>query len=443
MGSGGDRRPLERVGDHELRLAALLFRAIRDDRSRAAKEFEAQRIALGGKYQRLVGALLVYPVPGLGRGGPSTLFSVETYLQCVAIPRDTLYPSVPDPALEEAEAVAADIEQRQQTATAIFAQAWADITDCASQCDPTRIPGWNELSVELCRYVNAPWTRRFSHCRARRSKRRWVRQYVDDVRAFCSRWRLDAWWAVPAIIQSHFLDAQVKQMSGGTESFDEVLALFAGPVTILPEFTIAVTLPGLGFQRVESRHAERILSSTRWPVIADEAGPNLVHVLVKPTPQDRLALERSLGTSFAIIGWNGLPRVQSLKNSGQAVTIRQHVIEVVESRLGRPLTVREERIVRVEADAQIKAFRAEMARSGWRADGPTDHYVHARWTAARLLNPDKSFTTIALEFGPLGVMPRPDNDTVPSGQQIANAVRAFAAATGLHLDTARPRRATP
>ena len=69
---------------------------------------------------------------------------------------------------------------------------------------------WETASGFLQKWANEPAYQVNPHVKRKRWRRRsTIAKYRQEVAAFCKRWRLRAWWSVPAIIQDHFFQAQM------------------------------------------------------------------------------------------------------------------------------------------------------------------------------------------------------------------------------------------
>jgi hypothetical protein len=297
--TGGDRRQAERSGDRKLWLASLLFAALDEDNSPAGRLYSAERLQLFKRYRLLLRCLVAYPVPGEVSLGPAVLQRAEEYLINSSLPRDHLYPR-PVPLREEVRALAAERDRREAACCAAYAARRAEIGH-RYFTDPVVQAELHRLSEAHVIYVGEPFdTAIRARYRTRRSRHQWPRRYLADVRAFCERWKLNAWWAVPSIIDSHFTRMRLLVESNGKVEFDQTLGIFAGPAIELPRFPIVVQLPGTS--DTDFRRARDVVANLH---LRQQLDPDTPYPLVVHWHPERAAREAARRDAQDVAGRQG------------------------------------------------------------------------------------------------------------------------------------------
>ena len=196
MPKGGDRRPIHKSKGRELIYASHLMQALTEDTSESGLAFNQDRLRLFRRWERLVRVLMRNPPRGSGRL-PSELDAIGDYLQVATLGRSVVYPK-PRPLTPEEET---RLICRQNAASEAFDDLYPELMPHESgQDEETQV--WGEVTNFLNQWTDEVfWTANPGRKR-RISTHPMVKKYPKEVASFCKNWRLDAWWAVPAIIQS-------------------------------------------------------------------------------------------------------------------------------------------------------------------------------------------------------------------------------------------------
>ena len=217
----------------------------------------------------------------------------------------------------------------------------------------------------------------------RHSKRPEVGCYLGQVGEFCDQWRLDAWWTVPAMIQSHFFRFRIK-----TGLDTPPLSLYSVGAWPGASNTIVVKLPGASddqFERDRCRFSGLMASEVQQV--------NGEHVVARWCP-DRAEMARAEVVSDAacvVVDWDGRNRYRSRYDPAVEVTISSHVVEECEARLDRRVTKREQRAIVKQLAPQLGQGHRRLLDSDFHVAGNADLQSHARWTAKRLLYPEETW----------------------------------------------------
>ena len=241
-----------------------------------------------------------------------------------------------------------------------------------------------------------------------------VSYYLDEVKKFCLKFNLDAWWAAPSIIDSHF--------KRGTIGSKRPLSIYMrGSFRGISRNVVVVKLPG----RTEAdfrRDSARLQEVVAKKVIESSYGSFEVHERLSRS--DMALLEESIDASCAVIDWW----------DDSAISPREIQAEC-EKRIGRTYTKNESRELSKQITAQVDSVRDFQLNNSW-TTAPTrnlaNRYMeHANWVAALILNPSSTYDAL---------WPTTHDDSFRSHRR---ACRKFAEAAQLKLanrNTARSRR---
>ena len=292
MPRGGDKRRIIRSEGRDLSYASLIMQAMCEDTSEVGGKFNEERQALFLRWERLVRALVHHKVPGWANP-PSSLDKIKGYIELAAVARLVSYP-------------------RSSSSTDQKSDLQCGIVDPQghSYAKPGR--------------------------KSRISKRGMVRRYWEEASDFCSRWRLQTWWAVPGIVSSHFFRVET--------GYDGVLDSYISP---------------------------------SWDV---ETYPVVGNVT---------------GSTGVAVDWDGRTKYPSRYDNTNLVTASAHVVEQCEAYIGRRMTKREGRAIVKQITPQMQQARARFLDSGFHVVGNADLRQQADWVARRLLDPSLSWASIS------------------------------------------------
>jgi len=231
MSKGSDRRPIHDSKDRQLTYASLIFQAMTQDTSREGLAFNAELAQLSRRWERLVRSFMTSGVRGWG-GPPSELGVIGRYLEQASVGRSVFYPKPRELTLTEQ----ARLKCRQDVVNQALEQLHQELqSHCTDRDEQTRV--WLEACTFLHQWKNEVWHEANPGRKPRVSTHPMVKKYPKEVASFCKRWHLDAWWAAPSIIQSHFLQPKI----GRHPPLSMFLAGEVGPVDT---FTVIARLPG-------------------------------------------------------------------------------------------------------------------------------------------------------------------------------------------------------
>ncbi len=221
----------------------------------------------------------------------------------------------------------------------------------------------------------------------------WVRpatiaKYRQDVAAFCDRWRLKAWWAVPAIIDHHFLLTEHESTWNPTAPPLSMYVYDPGPPVSL---MLTVKLPGRTEEQFERDKARALSLLEVIENLQADSWVTRSHF----SREERADWERSIDSSCVLLEWDGypyLPRKVVLRTGGEGnkqprVTPGDHLVGRCQERLGRPLTDLEKRAVRSQVAVQRKEYRRRLGVEGWASLGHGDLEFIVASVARILLTP--------------------------------------------------------
>ena len=412
---GGDH-PLHHPAGQDLRYAAILWEALCDDGSSVGQRFNAERICLSQHWKRLVRAIYRYQLPGYGPMPWMELGRINWYLDALEIdhiihPRP--YP-LPRPAVAEE---LAECHERERIADAILSPLYQHLGQpgtASGDTDGDRI--WEGASRHFALWSNDAFREVYRGIKQRSPPRRMVAAYRRDVAAFCQRWRLNAWWAAPSVTQSHWLALEL--------GADTPLGMHANQLGGLSRHPIVIKLPGRSqedFER-DSRRFEPLLLEQE---LHSDSGGTPIVVQRRPRREKMARLERAANAACVVVDWDGLDR-----------SIREHILQECEARLGRSLKYREERCIRSQTHRQLATARAQLRDNGWFSYGDGELRLVARWVATLILNPAVTWEALNPELAGNGT----GKNRYETAQAVQRACQQFALAASLSLPTKRSGR---
>ena len=431
-GRGGDHRPLSPPYGRDLFYASLLFEHMWNRRSKVGLRFAREHQCLYKRWRRLAKGIIAY------RGGIAPMALVEDTEHDIEIMetyfKNRYYPK-PRP-------LTADEQSCLEWRTAIASEASLEIfvnlgrpSDRPQYWDGNQEPWktWEEVSKFLVEWIEEPSRNANPNVKRKtRLRRDTIVTYRLEVSAFCERWRLKAWWAVPAIIQHHFFRADNESVVVPPLS---IYAVDPGTPVALP---VTVKLPGRAEEQFKQDRA-RELDLAETTILQAAGGP--IRVIRKHFSRcERTEWERFNDSSCVLLEWNGhrfLPRGVELPTMGKTnprrrFTPADYLVDQCQQRLGRPLKYREERGVKSQVSKQIKEYRTKLRGEGWTALSDGNVEVVADSVARLLLNPQLTWLRLT-----------PTRDTgkrknqYRDFQSIQRAVKNFAALTKLDLPQKR------
>ena len=334
MSRGGDRRPIDRSHGRDLSYAYLLLNAMCEDASAAGRRFNREREVIFVRWERLLRVLSNYPVAGYP-APPRELDRICDYLRAASDARPTYYPK-PRALTPEEETIR---QRRTEAADRTLQEQYVELKsyEGGSASDYNRKLEAAYASHQS--WVDEVWIQANPGRRLRTSKISMVSKYREDLQAFCLRWHLNAWWAIPALVQSHYWRIETGR--------DGLLDYFATGFQSIFSFPIVAKLPGA----------------------SDEA-------------------------ACVVVEWDGQDRYRSRHDPAVAVTFSMHVVEECEARLDRRVTKREQRAIVKQITPQLMQARRRLLNSGFHVEGKADLHQHASWIARRLLDSSLSWTSI-------------------------------------------------
>jgi hypothetical protein len=332
LAKGGDHTRLVTSAGLDLAHADLLLRAMERDKSAAGRKFNEERDLLYSTWLRLIRVLSRYRVPGWYPGPPVEFTDYSQWMNAL---------------------------QRG-------------------------IPVWYPRGEAM--------TQQEKHQRLngglRISRRTLVNQYFNDIKELCLRWRLEAWWAVPALLQSHFF-----RLATGT---DLLMGWYSVGGWVPPTYILVAQLPGTSLEDFEIDRRRFSQGRIVQPLPGNSFRGEW-SIYWEPDREEMRLIEERYQSACVVIPWNGNNGYSSLTNPEVRVTISEHVIEECELRARRPLKKSEKREVKKQLAPQLRAGRNWFKEQGWIPMPNIDLDKHAQWVAARLLDPSRSWSEITGE----------------------------------------------
>ena len=374
MGKGGRRYPIEYAEGRELDFASLLWEALFSDRSPQGVRFRSELDGIFIRWRRLVRVLTSYRTSSWN-GPSSDLRHLVDSLKSLTIPTRVVYPrphSTPE--------IEGEIAERLGIAAAAINEVCGELIADGRYVNDRAKSTLSEATRTLTLWQNQPFWDANPDRRHRYSNHSYITRYLGDVEAFCSRWGLNAWWAAPSIIDSHF--------KRGTIGSKRPLSIYMrGSFRSISRNVVVVKLPG----RTEAdfrRDSARLQEVVTKKVIESSYGSFEVHERLSRS--DMALLEESIDASCAVIDWW----------DDSAISPREIQAEC-EKRLGRVYTKRETRALSKQVTPQIDKAKNFMTECGWTASpnrSLSERYrEHAGWVTTLILNPEMKYEEIWAE----------------------------------------------
>jgi len=195
---------------------------------------------------------------------------------------------------------------------------------------------------------------------------------------------LDAWWAAPAIINSHFLGADFGAAG--------VLAVYGKGVFTPSSRTLVLVLPGYGREEA-LRIAERLQRAI--------LGKRIDDILVEwfPERDEMSEMEASLNAGCVILDWDGSSKQHCRFGCTEVHSVLTWAAEECEQRLQRPLSKREREATRRQLAPQVEVARESFLSTGeFERAATADSDLHAEWVALRLVKPDATYSWLEAQY---------------------------------------------
>jgi hypothetical protein len=404
MSSGGDRRRLVRDRMSQENRAALLLQQMYE----LDGEFAAAWDALYERFEHLIRILKDHNAIGKGRP-PGGLRELTPWIEHVQSPIPVSYPR-PRRATAAKEA---EYERRVEVEFTLYrqlCQQWPDAWKPAE--DDQR---FNEELDRIAAWTLEPVRGPTRVAKSRRSRRVQVRRYFDEIARFVERWRLVAWWAIPAVIYSHFTLARLWESARGRIGSVPPLPFLISDAEIVNYYPLTVPLPDA---RPEYLPLEReYFAALHRQSRLDDEGHRDVILRRRPSRTEMEWVERRLGASTVNYDWEPAREPPPV----------DQIVAAVKSRLQRSLSKDEARELRRHVDEQVTEIRQFLRSSGgWSPSVTPDHEAHAEWVARRLLDPTLTWVQIA-------ALHCRDDGEIPHSDMVGREARRFAREAGLEL----------
>ena len=408
MGRGGRRYPIEHAEGRELDFASLLWEALFSHKSPQGAQFRSELDGVFLHWRRLVRVLTSYRT-SFWNGPSSDLRHLVDSLKSLTVSTRVAYPR-PHTTPE----IESEIAERSGIAATVINEVGRELIADGRYVNDRAKSTLSEATRTLTLWQNQPFWDANPGRRHRYSNHSYITRYLGDIEAFCSRWGLNAWWAAPSIIDSHF--------KRGTIGSKRPLSIYMrGSFRGISRNVVVVKLPG----RTEAdfrRDSARLQEVVAKKVIESSYGSFEVHERLSRS--DMALLEESIDASCAVIDWW----------DDSAISPREIQAEC-EKRIGRTCTKNESRELSKQITAQVDSVRDFQLNNSW-TTAPTrnlaNRYMeHANWVAALILNPSSTYDAL---------WPTTHDDSFRSHRR---ACRKFAEAAQLKLanrNTARSRR---
>jgi len=376
----------------------MLFEALWSDVSPEAQRFALDYDTLRHRWHRLIKAIFAY------RNGFFPLAALEDTehdLEILETDFKSRYYPKPRPLTVEEQSC---LEWRTAIANCASQEIYENLgrpLNLPPNWDGTEEPWktWEDTCTFLAKWGNEPFTNANPGLRLRKWRRRKIIvTYREEISAFCDRWRLNAWWAVPAIIQHHFFQADYEPI---VDSAIPPLSVYTSEPVRPIALPITVKLPGISEEKFEA-DKERALNLAETTVIQGAGGPIRV-IRTRFSREDRDYWENSVGSTCVLLEWDGHrflhrrvePPASGDPESPVSMTPSSYLVERCQDRVGRPLTYREKRGIRSQVASQIASYRSVLGEAGWVVLGSSELDVIAAVVARRLLSPSTSWSDLS------------------------------------------------
>jgi len=401
VGRGGDQRALTPPDGRDLQYARLLFDALWSRTSKPGRRFAKDHEILYQRWLRLARVII------RNNGGATpfgSLGDTDRVLDLLELPddRNSCYPSPRDLNDEEL----ASLKWQRAIASEALDDIYVNLGQPLDQREKFGYTSeswniYNDASTFLLRWGDETAYEANPNIKRKRWRRREIIvNYRREVATFCKRWRLNAWWAVPAIIQNHFLRADDDFNWDRTIPPLSMYLLEPNAPVTLP---LTVKLPGRTDEEFEIDRA-RALDLVETTVIQTARGP-IRGIRAHLSREERTGWERSNDSSCVLFEWDGHRYLKQTvgKSTGSSdfttpprpTTPSDYLIDQCQQRIGRSITYREARSVRSQVSEQTRDYRIKLVSEGWSSLGGGDHNLIAETIARLLLSPNLIWEQLA------------------------------------------------
>ena len=364
-GRGGNKRALHPPDGRDLRCACLLFSAIWERTDKPGRRFSQEYERLRLRWSRLI-ETIVSRNDGVTPFG--ALKDTDQILDLLELPsnRNLHYPKPRDLTAEEFSCW----EWRRAIASDALNDLYVNLgsplqhpTD--SDADRELWEIWEDACSFLLTWSDAPSYNANPNIKVKRWRRSdTIVRYRQEVADFCGRWRIDAWWAVPAVIQHHFFRAEDASIWDATIPPLRMYALEPSAPLRLP---ITVRLPGRSKNQFEEDKSTALdLFET---TVLGTSGGSIRVVRTSLSRDKRANLEMSIDSSSVLFEWDGRRNLLQGFENWSDLTARippgAFLVERCQQMLGRNLKSREKRDVRTQVAQQIQQHWLRLGKEGW------------------------------------------------------------------------------
>ena len=328
MTRGRRRYPIEHAEGRELDFASLLWGALFSDESRQGALFRSELDIIFFRWDRLVRVLTHYRTHSWN-GPSSDLQHLLDSLKSLTVPTLVAYPRPHTTSEMEGE-----IAERSGIAAAVINKICGALLTEGRYVDDKAKSTLSEATRTLTLWQNQPFWDANPGRRHRYSNHSYITRYLGDIEAFCSRWGLNAWWAVPSIIDSHFKRETMGKMP-------PLSMYLRGLPRVIRDHSVVVELP-------------------------------------EPDKQ---------GSSRFMYYWRDHSNISPADIQIQC-----------EKKIGRAYLKRELRELSRQVTPQLESAKNDMLECGWRTTSNSslsDRYrAHSGWVSTLILNPETKYEEI-------------------------------------------------
>ena len=427
---GGDNRAFTSPHGRDLLYARLVLEAMCNDTTEAGKRFAKEREDLYLRWHRLIRTIIA------DHGGDSPFPSIESvdeildYLEWHR--KSHVYPK-PRPLTPDEQNC---LKWRTEIALEATQEIFINLGRPSQPQDWDGTEGpwstWEEVSTYLGHWGNEPYHNANPNSKLKQSARRHgiIIEYRKEIASFCARWRLNAWWGAPSVIDDQFVRAQLEPNWDPSTPPLSLYRYDPGP-------RVAVILTAKLPSRTQEQYEQGRLRSMNRAEATDlhlESGP--VHVIRTDFSREEWSeWEKTTDVSCVTVEWNGDRYIPQVESSDSPCTPGEFLVGRCEERLGRALKGKEKREIRSNIRSQMNQSRQTLRDAGWVAVGDRDWEFIARCIAGKLLCPKRPWKSFSTEKPAQGL-----NNNYHEIQSIRRGCQEFAAMANLILPPGRPGR---
>lgn len=265
------------------------------DTTEAGKRFNQQRHNLFRRWQRLIRAMDRYQLPGMG-SVPSEVQHIKPYfdqLELDHIVHARYYPQ-PRALTPEEEA---EYRRRSDIGDQVLLELHQRIGSRYAARDQAAVAEWETACSQALQWANEVGRAANANAKKRLPKRRrFVAMYRSEVTSFCQRWNLDAWWAVPMMVQEHFHRLRIVDF--------EPLGMHTVTFNV-SAYPLVIRLPGRSDEDFE-RDRQRLKDYMLEKVAVSDT--RQIPVRLRPSREQMAVIERGLDSSCLVMHWDGQKR---------------------------------------------------------------------------------------------------------------------------------------